>query len=113
MTCTVCPNCGIDLERFQAVHVGDLDVETHEVRWRGQAVPLRPSGRLFVSTVVRADGLTVSRSALSEALGCDDSENPDNLVNVFACQTRKAFRSIDPSFAALQNVWGKGYRWAA
>lgn len=113
MTCTVCPNCGFDLERVQPIERGDIKLQSHEICWKGRRVPLRPSGRILVSAVVRADGYTVTCAALGEALGCEDTINPDNLVAVQLCHARRAFRQIDPTFSALQTVWGTGIRWAA
>ena len=113
MACTVCPNCGLDLERFAPIHSGDLDLEAHEVRWKGRRVPLRPSGRILLSAVVRADGLPISRNALIEALGCEDLGNPGNLVAVQLTHVRQAFQTIDPAFHAIQTVRDVGIRWAA
>jgi len=113
MACTVCPNCGLDLERFAPIHSGDLDLEAHEVRWKGRRVPLRPSGRLIVSTLVRADGIPVSRNALIEALGCEQANDPVNVVAVQMTHVRRAFHDIDPAFHAIETVRDIGVRWAA
>jgi DNA-binding response OmpR family regulator len=113
MTCTVCPNCGLDLERFAPVLKGDLELQAHEIRWKGKPVRLRPSGRMLVSAIVRADGVPVSRQALMEVLGCEDAQNPENLISVQICHVRRAFSEIDPTFAALESIHSTGMRWAA
>lgn len=113
MTCTVCPNCGFDLERVRPMVSGDLEMEAHEIRWKGRRVPLRLSGRMIVSAVVRADGVPISRNALIEALGCEDANDPFNVVAVQLCHARHAFQNIDPSFVALRTVRDIGVRWAA
>ena len=109
----VCPNCGTDLERFEPVSAGDLEFSTFEAKWKGHKVPLRPSGRLLLSAIVRAHGVPMSNSALIEALGCDDSRDPGNIVKVQLCRVRRAFERIDPDFHAIETVWGIGYRWSA
>jgi DNA-binding response OmpR family regulator len=68
---------------------------------------------MIVSAVVRADGRPISLSALGEILGCDEALDPRNLVAVQICHIRRAFREIDPAFAAVQTVRGTGIRWAA
>lgn len=113
MTCTVCPNCGTDLERYGVIERGDLVVAPHEVRWKGRRVTLTPSQRLIVSAIVRADGVPVAKKALAEACGCDERADPANIIAVQIVRVRQAFRAIDPAFAALETIWGTGLRWAA
>jgi DNA-binding response OmpR family regulator len=113
VTCTVCPNCGFDLERFEPVERGSLKLEAHQVWWKGRKVSLRASGRLLVSAVVRADGAPVSNAALQEALGVESESNrPENVISVQLCRVRSAFRAIDPEFDGLETVRGTGIRWA-
>jgi DNA-binding response OmpR family regulator len=114
MTCAVCPNCVTDLERFEAVRLGDLDLAPHEIRWKGEAVAISCACRLLVSAVARAGGKPISLFALSEALGCpEESADPRGIIRTQTSFTRKAFRKIDPSFDALETVRGVGLRWAA
>jgi DNA-binding response OmpR family regulator len=113
MTCTVCPNCGIDLERFAPILRGDIEVTAYEVRWKGRRVPLRPSGKMIVSALVRADGLPVSLCAITELLGSDDAGDPANVAAVQICHARRAFREVDPTFQAIETVRAIGVRWAA
>jgi two-component system response regulator ChvI len=113
MTCAVCPNCGLDLERFEDTQRGDLTIRMHEILWRGRRVSLTMSQRLMVSAIARADGKTVRRNALAGIIETEDSLDPFNVVAVLISRIRRAFRDVDPEFDALKTVWGEGIRWAA
>lgn len=113
MTCTVCPNCGTDLERFAPISRGDLAVAPHEVRWKGRRIDLSPSRRIIVTAIARADGVPVAMMALAEATGSSDCNDPCGLVAVHLTHIRKAFRAVDPAFAGLETVRATGVRWAA
>ena len=113
MTCTVCPNCGLDLEKFAPVQRGDLDLQAHQICWRGQKIQLSITCRLLVSALVRADGQTLTNTALIEAMGYDEVRDQFNSLKVLISRTRKAFKVVDPVFDAIETVWGAGYRWAA
>lgn len=108
----VCPNCGIDLQRFEPMRLGDLEIEPHQVRWKGRPVQLTPAGRIMVTAVVRAGGVVVSSRALADAAG-SESDDQKNIVAVNMTRVRKAFRAIDPKFNLFESVWGVGIRWRA
>ena len=110
MTCTVCPNCGFDLERLARLQLGDLDIPSGrvEIRWKGKRVPLTVSERLIVAAIARADGLVVSHAALAEILGYE-GDRIDSLAAVYIHRIRLAFRLIDPEFDRI-DTGGKGRR---
>lgn len=114
MSCAVCPNCGLDLEPLEAFSVGPLSIDkaASEIRWQGKVVPLRPSGRLMVAALARAEGMPIRRHVLAEIIGSEGDE-PGNIIAVQMCRTIATFRQADPSFDRIQNVRGQGFRWAA
>lgn len=110
----VCPNCGVDLKRFEPVEQGDLRLLAGIIWWLGKEIDLRPSGRLLVGALVRAGGRPLGPEALSNVMGVDeDADDPKGLVRTQICLARAAFRNIDPSFDKIESVWGLGYRWAS
>lgn len=112
MTCTVCTNCGCDLEPFAPLQIGHLAIDDPlTVRWRGQVVRLTAHQRLIVIALARADGKIMRRIALAEAAGSDERKDPHNLVDVQLHRIKAAFRDVDPAFDAIRSVWGQGIRW--
>lgn len=108
----VCPDCGADLKQFAPVSIGGLDLEQHEVRWRGKAVCLSASQQRLVRAVARANGRAVAIWALADVLGVkEDSVSRRDVVQVQLCRVRRAFREIDPGFDSLETVIGVGVRW--
>lgn len=110
----LCPHCGFDLEQIKPIALGDLEVAGHHhpVRWKGSEVRLTPAQWLMVTAIARANGHTVSRYALAEAMGVD-GDTPDNIVAVQLTKAKAAFRVIDPAFDAIKTVRGFGLMWAA
>lgn len=106
-----CPCCGFDLYALRDFALGPLSVEDGcIVRWQGRTVKLNSSQRLLLLALVRADGAAVRREALADALGYE-GEHPHNLVSVHVTRIAQVFRSIDPTFNAIETVWGVGLRW--
>ena len=115
MTCATCPNCGYQmekLERFEAGHLAITDGGA-SIRWRGRPVHLTPSQRVLIIALARAEGVPVKRIALAEAMGSDEAQDPENVVDVQVSRAIRTFRQVDPAFDAVQNVRGCGLRWAA
>lgn len=106
-----CPTCGCDLEALRSYELGRLTIEDGvNVLWNGQKVKLTPCERLIVLALSRAGGAVVKRAALAEAAGYE-GEDPNGVIGVWLNRINKAFRNIDPDFAAIETVWRSGLRW--
>ena len=80
--------------------------------WHGAPVALTRVPYLLVHVLADQPGWIHSRSDLLDALHgadylCYGDRSIDSLVKI----VRRAFRSTDPSFRALEAVYGVGYRW--
>jgi DNA-binding response OmpR family regulator len=91
--------------------LGQLTVKDGAIiSWNGVVIDLSPSERLIVMALVKADGAPVKRHILAEATGYE-GDNPTGCVAVFMHRIIRSFLAIDPTFSAIENVWGVGVRW--
>lgn len=94
------------------IRAGDLLIDTarHEVRLRGQPVPLTPKEFRLLSALARAPGRAFTRAELlARAFGAD-YDGLDRTVDVHLMNLR---RKIEPDPARpiyVQTVYGVGYR---
>jgi len=110
--CSVCPNCGFNLERIETIELGELVIDGWgaNVFWKGIKVPLSKCLRLFLLAIVLAKGTLVSYAALAEALGYEGDKGI-SYMSTQKSKIRRIFRQIDPSFALIETIWGEGMRW--
>lgn len=87
-----------------------LDLKRITAAWAGQPVPLTVTEFWMVHALAKHPGHLKDRDALmSEAkLTVDDSTITSHIKRI-----RKKFAALDPSFDAIDTVYGMGYRWKA
>ena len=78
--------------------------------WRGQRINLPLTAQRILAVLVQHKGQTVSYEDLFEVV--KSGRNRDN-VRKHVSAIRDAFRDLDPSFDAIENVPMRGFRWAA
>jgi DNA-binding response OmpR family regulator len=106
-----CPCCGFDLYALRDFALGQLTIKDGViVTWNEQRIHLTSNERLVVIALAKADGAAIGRAVLAEAAGYEGDE-PENIVAQWRHRIEKAFRSIDPTFNAIETVWGVGLRW--
>ena len=76
--------------------------------WRGQRINLPLTAQRILATLVQKKGQTVSYEELYEVV--KSGRNRDN-VRKHVSSIRDAFRELDPSFEAIENVPMRGFRW--
>ncbi|MFP8780435.1 response regulator transcription factor [Hydrogenophaga sp. RWCD_12] len=77
--------------------------------WRGQRINLPLTAQRILAVLVQHKGQTVSYEDLFEVV--KSGRNRDN-VRKHVSAIRDAFRDLDPSFDAIENVPMRGFRWA-
>ncbi|MCU0763321.1 MAG: response regulator [Hydrogenophaga sp.] len=77
--------------------------------WRGQRINLPLTAQRILATLVQRKGEVVSYEELFEVV--KSGRNRDN-VRKHVSSIRDAFRDVDPSFNAVENVPMRGFRWA-
>ncbi|NBD95354.1 MAG: proteobacterial dedicated sortase system response regulator [Gammaproteobacteria bacterium] len=88
----------------------ELEPDTMQVRWNGQAVALTVTEFWMVHCLLERPGHVKSRSRLMEAasLVVDETTVTSHIKRI-----RRKFENIDAAFDRLETVHGAGYRWNA
>lgn len=106
-----CPNCGVDLKKFEPMTIGDITIDTtQELFYRGEKVSMPQVFRMVMVALARNAGRVMTRDALQNAIGQDDdidARSIDSYVN----RGKKAIRTVDPSFDKIRCIRGLGYMW--
>lgn len=92
------------------VRRGDLEIDTDRmiVRWQDQPVGLTLTEFWMVHALARYPGHVKNRQQLMDAA---QAVLDDNTITSHVKRIRRKFLSIDPSFDAIETVYGMGYRW--
>ena len=85
-----------------------LDADRMRVEWQGSPVPLTLTEFWMVHALARYPGHVKSRQQLMDAANVvlDDATITSHIKRI-----RKKFSAVDPDFAAIETVYGMGYRW--
>ena len=86
-----------------------LDAARVKVSWRGSPVPLTVTECNLLSQIVARGEAVTSYDELAALTRQTLVTN--NTLNTHIRHIRRKFERIDPRFAALENVYGAGYRW--
>jgi len=86
----------------------DLDAQRMSASWSGQSLGLTVTEFWMVHSLARHPGHVKDRDQLMR-----DAEMvvDDGTITSHVKRIRKKFLAIDPAFAAIETVYGMGYRW--
>jgi two-component system OmpR family response regulator len=89
---------------------GDLAIDTDRmtVHWQEQPVGLTLTEFWLVHAMARYPGHVKNRQQLMDAA---QAVLDDNTITSHVKRIRRKFVAIDPSFDAIETVYGMGYRW--
>jgi two-component system OmpR family response regulator len=88
----------------------EIDVDRMAVRWRSEPVPLTLTEFWLVHALARYPGHVRNRQQLMHAASV---VLDDNTITSHIKRIRRKFQALDPDFAAIDTVYGVGYRWLA
>jgi len=88
----------------------ELDVDRMTVRWQDQPVGLTLTEFWMIHALARYPGHVKSRQQLMDAA---QVVHDDNTITSHIKRVRRKFVAIDPDFAAIETVYGMGYRWVS
>ena len=88
-----------------------LDPVRLVVAWRGVGVPLTVTEFLLLQALVRRPGAVLTRDQLMDSAYPDRTHVSDRTIDSHVKRIRRKFASIDPAFAAIEGVYGAGYRY--
>jgi two-component system OmpR family response regulator len=96
--------------RDETIERGGLTLDTARLsaQWKGQAVPLTVTEFWVVHALAERPGHVRNRDQLMSAASTvlDDSSVTSQIKRI-----RAKFNALDPAFAAIETVYGMGYRW--
>ena len=89
---------------------GDLEIDTERmtVHWQEHAVGLTLTEFWLVHAMARYPGHVKNRQQLMDAA---QAVLDDNTITSHIKRIRRKFTAIDADFAAIETVYGMGYRW--
>jgi two-component system response regulator ChvI len=91
---------------------GDLIIDSarHRVTWKGQPVSLTVTELMILEALATRPGVVKSRSALMDVAYQDDVFIDDRTIDSHIKRIRRKFRTVEPSFDAIDTLYGAGYR---
>ncbi len=88
----------------------EMDPARHRVRWGGKDVALTVTEFLILDALVQRPGYVKSRDQLMDVAYSHDAYVDDRTIDSHIKRLRKKFRTVDPAFAAIETLYGVGYR---
>lgn len=86
-----------------------MDPARHLVTWAGQPVSLTVTEFLILEALALRPGVIKSRNQLMDAAYPDDVFVDDRTVDSHIKRMRRKFKQVDPSFEAIETLYGAGY----
>ena len=96
----------------QVVGALRLDAIRLTAQWRDTAVPLTVTEFLLLQALIRRPGAVLTRDQLMENAYPDRTHVSDRTIDSHVKRIRRKFAAVDPAFAAIEGVYGAGYRYA-
>jgi two-component system response regulator ChvI len=87
-----------------------MDTGRHRVSWDSKDVQLTVTEFLILETLAARPGFVKSRDQLMDAAYQDDVYVDDRTIDSHIKRLRKKFRAVDPTFEAIETLYGVGYR---
>jgi len=88
-----------------------LDPERHDCLWDGRPVKLTVTEFLLLQALAQRPGFVKSRDNLMDAAYEDQVYVDDRTIDSHVKRMRKKFRQVDPTFDAIETLYGVGYRY--
>jgi len=86
-----------------------MDPARHQVTWDDKPVSLTVTEFLILEALAVRPGVIKSRNQLMDAAYPDDVFVDDRTVDSHIKRMRRKFRQIDPTFGAIETLYGAGY----
>lgn len=86
-----------------------MDPSKHQVTWEDRPVSLTVTEFLILEALAARPGVIKSRNQLMDAAYPDDIFVDDRTVDSHIKRVRRKFRVVDPTFSAIETLYGAGY----
>ncbi len=87
-----------------------MDPARHRVQWNGREVTLTVTEFLILEALAQRPGFVKSRDQLMDTAYQDDVYVDDRTIDSHIKRLRRKFRQVDPTFKAIETLYGVGYR---
>ena len=88
-----------------------LDSARHDCLWDDRAVKLTVTEFLLLQSLAQRPGFVKSRDNLMDAAYDDQVYVDDRTIDSHIKRMRRKFRQVDPTFDAIETLYGVGYRY--
>ena len=89
-----------------------MDPARHKVTWAGDPVTLTVTEFLILETLAQRPGIVKNRNQLMDAAYQEDMYVDDRTIDSHIKRVRRKFRQADPTFDAIETLYGAGYRFS-
>jgi two-component system response regulator ChvI len=89
-----------------------MDPARHRTTWGGEPVTLTVTEFLILETLAQRPGIVKTRNQLMDAAYQDDIYVDDRTIDSHIKRLRRKFRGVDPTFDAIETLYGAGYRFS-
>ena len=89
-----------------------MDTARHHVTWQGKPVSLTVTEFLILEALATRMGVVKSRNQLMDAAYSEDIFVDDRTIDSHIKRLRRKFRAVDPTFSAIDTLYGAGYSFA-
>lgn len=89
-----------------------MDPLRHSVTWKGQDVSLTVTEFLLLQALAQRPGFVKSRDQLMDVAYDDQVYVDDRTIDSHVKRLRKKMRAVDSDFAAIETLYGIGYRYS-
>lgn len=102
------------LDAVEVLERGSLrmDPHRHEVSWAGAPVILTVTEFLLLQALAERPGFVKSRDQLMDLAYGTDVHVDDRTIDSHIKRLRRKLRAVDPSFTAIETLYGIGYRYS-
>ena len=90
----------------------EIDSARHKVKWKDELVTLTVTELIILEALANRPGVIRTRSQLMDAAYQDDVYVDDRTIDSHIKRLRRKFKEHDPDFAAIDTLYGAGYRFS-
>lgn len=90
----------------------EMDPARHHVKWGGKPLTLTVTEFMILEALANRPGVVRTRDQLMDAAYQDDVYVDDRTIDSHIKRLRRKFREVDADFAAIDTLYGAGYRFA-
>ena len=103
---------GADSAEERLLEAGSLrlDLQRYTAAWKGRDVALTVTEFLLLQALARHPGHVKTRDQLMQHAYPDNTFVSDRTIDSHIKRVRRKLEEIDPAFAAIETVYGLGYR---